>query len=67
MSEPTLEQFARWIQTAKDKRDYAVACAIYRATHGQAALNAALETIEEIERADMAERKANLTPNPKGR
>jgi hypothetical protein len=63
----TLAQFVRWIQAAENKRDFDMACAIYRSEHGPKALKAALDTIEEIALADMAERKANLMPNPKGR
>jgi hypothetical protein len=63
----TLAEFARWIQAAENKRDFDMACAIYRAEHGPKALKAALATIDEIDMADMAERKANLTSNPKGR
>lgn len=56
----TLEQFVRWIHAAENKRDFDMACAIYRAEHGPKALKAALDTIDEIALADMAESKANL-------
>jgi len=56
----TLERFARLIRVAKTKTEYDAACNEYRREHGEKRLQAALETIDEIFNAEIAEHNARL-------
>jgi len=60
----TIEQFARLIQVAKTKTEYDAACARFRHEHGAKALEAALDTIDEIMNGDIAERNARIAGGP---
>jgi hypothetical protein len=56
----TLERFARLIRVARTKTEYDAACNEYRHEHGEKRLQAALETIDEIFNAEIAEHNARL-------
>ena len=56
----SLESFARLIRVARTKTEYDAACNEYRHEHGEKRLQAALETIDEIFNAEIAEHNARL-------
>jgi hypothetical protein len=51
----TLERFARLIRVARTKTEYDAVCNEYRHEHGEKRLQAALDTIDEIFNAEIAE------------
>ena len=56
----TLERFARLIRVARTKTEHDAACNEYGHEHGEKRLQAALETIDEIFNAEIAEHNARL-------
>src|SRR5262245_53336522 len=56
----TLERFARLIRLARTETEYDAACNEYRHEHGEKRLQAALDTIDEIFNAEIAEHNARL-------